>query len=386
MVTKTSVADTRRAYNIRMPIFDRRPSVRFILALAVVAGACQSKPGASPTASSSAPSATTAVSADAWAVVDGREIRRDYVEKAYRRNAPLSPAPSVDEALAAKLNLLDQLIVEDLMLAKARELKIELADKDLDQAFADGKKNIADDAFNKELSARNLTAADMREGLRRDLLLQKVIEREVASKISITDQDVTDYFQANKAQFNLPEDSYRIAQIVVTAAKEPNVTNRKGDDAATPAAALTKAQMLMGRLKSGTPFSELAMDYSEDPETAPRGGDIGLVPVSALKQAPPQLRDAVMKAQPGGVNLVSMEGGHTIVAVIAKQAAGQRDPSMPEVKDGITNTLRGQRELILRAAYVAEVRNKANVVNLLARQVLESPAKLPASLLSAPSK
>lgn len=360
--------------------------MRFILALAVVAGACQSKPGASPAASSSAPTATTAVSADAWAVVDGREIRRDYVEKAYRRNAPLSPAPSVDEALAAKLNLLDQLIVEDLMLAKARELKIELPEKDLDQAFADGKKNIADEAFNKELSARNLTTADMREGLRRDLLLQKVIEREVTSKISVTDQDVAEYFQANKAQFNLPEDAYRIGQIVVTAAKEPSVTNRKNDDATTPAAALTKAQMLMGRLKAGTAFSELAMDYSEDPETAPRGGDIGLVPMSALKQAPPQLRDAVTKTQPGGVNLVSMEGGHTIVAVIGKQAAGQRDPSMPEVKDGITNTIRGQRELVLRAAYVAEARNKANVVNLLARQLLESPARPPASILSAPSK
>ena len=46
--------------------------------------------------------------------------------------------------------------------------------------------------------------------------------------------------------------------------------------------------MLMERLKSGTPFNELAMDYSEEPQSAPRGGDVGLVSVSALRQAPPR--------------------------------------------------------------------------------------------------
>jgi hypothetical protein len=65
-----------------------RNALLFALALSVVAGACRSTPSASP------------VSADAWAVVDGREIKRDDVEKAYRRTAQLSPAPSEDEALA----------------------------------------------------------------------------------------------------------------------------------------------------------------------------------------------------------------------------------------------------------------------------------------------
>ena len=46
----------------------------------------------------------------------------------------------------------------------------------------------------------------------------------------------------------------------------------------------------MEKLKGGASFRELAAGYSEDAETAPRGGDLGLVPVSRLKQAPPQLR------------------------------------------------------------------------------------------------
>ena len=60
----------------------------------------------------------------------------------------------------------------------------------------------------------------MREGLRRELLTQKVIEQEVGSKIAVTDQDVTDFFIANRAQFNVAEESYHIAQIVVTPVRD----------------------------------------------------------------------------------------------------------------------------------------------------------------------
>jgi peptidyl-prolyl cis-trans isomerase SurA len=358
-----------------MLIADRRVLVPFVLALAAAASACRSQPAAPP------PPAP--VSQDVWAVVDGREIRREEVEKAYRRTVQPNQAISEDEAATAKLNLLDQVIAQNLLLAKANELKIVLPESELETAFADGKKNISDETFNKELAARNLTAADMREAIRRDLLAQKVIEQEVTSKITVTDQDINNFFQANKAQFNLTEDAYHIAQIVVTPVKDPGLNNRSGDDATTPQAAGAKVQMLIERLKSGTPFNELAMDYSEE-QSAPQGGDVGLVSVSALRQAPPQLRDAVLKMQPGSVSVVSIQGAHTIVALVAKQTAGQRDPSMPEVKNGITSTLRGQREQLLRTAYLEAIRNKATVVNHIAQRIVESQGKLPPPLFAAP--
>jgi len=48
------------------------------------------------------------------------------------------------------------------------------------------------------------------------------LNREVVAKISITDQDVADFYNANKAQFNVAEPQYRIAQIVVTAKRSAN--------------------------------------------------------------------------------------------------------------------------------------------------------------------
>lgn len=343
--------------------------------MASLAAACRAAPVAPP----------TKVSDDAWAVVDGREITRHEVEKAYQRIRDASQPISNEEALTAKLSLLNDLIVQDILIAKARQLKVDVADSELDTAYAAAKKSVSDEAFEQELTRRSLTAADMREELRRELLSQKVIEQEVGSKIAVTDQEVTDFFNANRAQFNVTEEAYHIAQIVVTPVREAQVANRTGDDAATQQAATAKATMLMERLKAGASFSDLAMDYSEDPESAPRGGDLGLVPVSRLEQAPPQLRDAVLKRKPGTVNVVSAGGAYTIVGVVAHEPAGQRDLSTPGMRERITETLRARKEQLLRTAYLTAVRSDAQVVNYLARRLVESPGKMPSLQPAAPS-
>jgi peptidyl-prolyl cis-trans isomerase SurA len=336
-----------------------------LAALALIA-ACRSTPAAP---------AGPVITPDTWAVVNGKAIMREEVEKGFRRTGNPAQTLSDEEASAAKLSILDELIMEEVLMAKAPGLAITVADTDVDAAYAEAKKGIADDAFQKELTTRNLSVADMRERLRRELVAQKVLEREVTSKIAVTDQQVIDFFNANKSQFNLPEDSVHLAQIVVTPARDGQIANRTGDDASTPQAAAQKIQMLMAKLKGGAPFGDMARDYSEDPESAPRGGDLGLIPMSAIKQASPELRDAVLKMQPGNARIVSQPGAHLIVYVVARESAGQRDLSTPNVKERITATLKGRREQLLRAAYLTAARTDADVVNYLARRVVEEQSK-----------
>jgi peptidyl-prolyl cis-trans isomerase SurA len=351
----------------------------YVLALSALAAGCVATAcrgtGATPPSS---------VSADTWAVVDGRQITREDVDKAYRRMQNASDTLSEEEVLAAKLRLLDELIVQDLLLAKAGALKLDVPKSDLDTAYENAKKNVTDDVFQQELSRRSLTPSDMREGLRRELLTQKVIEQEVRSKIAVGDREVTDFFAANRSQFNMPEESYHLAQIIVTPVRDAQVANGAGDDATTPQAAAAKVQMLMGRLKAGASFRELAAAYSEDPESASRGGDLGFVPVSKIRQAPPSLRDAVLNKEPGTVNVVSGGGAHTVVLVVAHEKAGQRDLSTPQVRERITETLRGRKEQLLRMAYLTAVRDDAQVVNYLARRLVESKAATPGVPLAAP--
>ena len=337
------------------------------MATAAFLAACRSTP---------APPAET-VSLDTWAVVDGRAITRADVDKTFSRTRDISRTLSDDETLTAKLNLLNDLIVQDILVAKAGTLKLAVAENELDTAFANLRKNTTEEAFQEELTRRGLTPADMRDAIRRELLTQKVIDQEVTSKIAVADQEVTDFFGANRAQFDLPEESYHIAQIVVTPTRDPQVANGAGDDAATPEEANAKLQMLMERLKAGTSFQELAMGYSEDPASAPRGGDLGFVPMSRLKQAPPPLRDAVLNKEPGTVSVASAGAAHTIVMVVAHEMAGQRDLSTPAVRESITETLRARKVQLLRTAYITAVRSDANVINYLARRLVESKGEMP---------
>ena len=345
-----------------------------LVAAALLGTACRPSP--------STPAVT--MTPDTYAVVNGREITRDQVENAFRRAQPTSQTLSDEETLAAKLSALDALITEDLLLAKARDLKVEVPEKDVDEAVEATKRNLSDAEINEELKRRQLTQADVREGLRRELLARRVIEHEVNTKVTVTDKEVTDFFNANRAMFNLAEDAYRVAQIVVTPVRDPRPANRGGDDATTPQEAQQKVAGLMQRLKEGVPFSDLARDHSEDAQSAPRGGDLGLLPVSGLKQIAPPLRDAVLKSAPGAVSVVTVGGNHTIVLVLGHEKAGQRDLSTPMVRENITASLRGRREQLLRAAYLTALRTDADVVNYFARRIVEARGTLPVASATRP--
>jgi parvulin-like peptidyl-prolyl isomerase len=319
-----------------------------------------------------------AVSADTWAVVDGRAITKAATEKAFRRVRDPNETLSAEETLAAQLSVLDELILQDLLVAKAPGLKIEVPAADLDAAFTSAKGGMSDDQFKQELTRRSLTEADVRESLRRQLLAEKVLEQEVSKQVAIGDPDVTKFFEANRTQFNLPEEAYHIAQIVITPERDAQVANTTGDDATSPQAANAKARLIMERLKGGASFRELATSYSEDPSSAQRGGDMGLIPVSRLQQAPPALRNAVLNKAPGTVNVASAgNGAFTIVLVVAREAAGQRDLSTPGVKDQITNTLKSRKEALLRTAYLTALRTDARIVNHLARRVVQAKGAAP---------
>jgi hypothetical protein len=71
------------------------------------------------------------------------------------------------------------------------------------------------------------------------------------------------------------------------------------------------------------------------------------------------------------------------VLVAGHEPAGQRDLSMPGVRERISETLRSRKDQLLRAAYLTAVRSDAVVVNYLARRLLESKGQMPTVPLAA---
>ena len=311
-----------------------------------------------------------------WAVVDGRPITQDDVDKAYRRVAQKTEA-SDEEVLAARMEILDQLIDQEVLLGRAQATNVTVTDAEVDAAFAERKGNMTDEQFQQELDSRKLTTDDLKRGLRRELTVNKLVEQDVTKKINITDDDARAFYEKNRAQFNVAETQFRLSQIVITPVRDPQVRNRLNNDATSPAEAQRKAQMIAERLRGGADFGALAADYSEDPQSAPNGGDLGFISMSQLSRLPPQLRDVVLKTEPGNVSSVGGGGAVTLVFVAAREEAGQRDLNSPGVRDGILKLLRDRKEQILRAAYLVTARDDAEVTNHIARRIVQAQGTPP---------
>ncbi len=316
---------------------------------------------------------------DVWAVVDGKEITRSEVEKNFRSRVNAeAPEPSQEEALSLKLSILDELINSEILLERANKMNLIASDAEVEDKFTESKSPFTEEEFQRKLKETGLAVNDLKSEIRRQLSIQKLLNREVVAKISITDQDVSDFYVKNRAQFNVVEPQYHMAQIVITPRPDSSVHNRKSDKAANETEAGRKAAMLVQKLKAGADFSQLAMVYSED-STASSGGDIGFVPESAFNRSDPALKRIVLSMAPGQVSQpIPGGGGYRILKLIAKEPAGQRDLSDPQVQQGIRDALRNHKEQLLRSAYITEARDEAHVANYLARQILESAGKLPA--------
>jgi peptidyl-prolyl cis-trans isomerase SurA len=349
----------------RPQIWLRRFSVLALSLTLGVLAACSSGPGGG----------------DVMAKVDGRKILRADVEKYYQnQTAGSEQQPAGEQATSLRLSILRELIDNEILMHRAEKLGLLATDEDVDRKLSEIKSPYTEEQFTQRLKDKKISLDDFKRDLRRSLTVEKVLNKEITSKISVTDQDITSYYTAHKAEFNVIEPQYRLGQIFVTGVPNPQVRNLKNDKAQNEAEARKKIQMIMNRLDSGEDFASLAMNYSEDPETAGNGGDLGFTPESALRNTDPATRDIVMKLKPGAYSPVitvtnpanKQVFAFRIVRLLAKEPAGQRDLKDPRVQQTIREQLRDRREQLLKAAYYEVVRDQARIENYLAQQVLES--------------
>ncbi len=230
-------------------------------------------------------------------MVNDHEIKRDEVEKYYRSAAASQTTPPSDEeSLSLKLNILDELINNEILLQLAQKQNLLGHRRRSRRQVHRGQ---------EPLHRGRISAAT--EGSRRlpwttssrisagTLSIQKLINREVVNKITITDQDVADFYNQNRAQFNVAETQYRIAQIVVTPRKDPQIRNRKNDDATTDTEAQTQNRRACPTASTTAQISRSwPWTIPRIPTTASTGGDLGYIPESSLDKSDPALKKAVL--------------------------------------------------------------------------------------------
>ncbi len=316
---------------------------------------------------------------DVAATVDGHKIYLSEVEKWYQnQTAGSEQQPVGEQATSLRLSILRELIDNEILMRRAEKLALLATDDEVDRKLNEIKSPYTAEQFATRLKEKNITAEDFKRDIRRSLTVEKVMNKEVTSKISISDQDVTNYFNAHKSQFNFIEPQYHLAHIFVTPLPNPQV--RTNNKAQNEPEARKKIEMILNRLESGDDFGTLAMNYSEDGETSANGGDLGFTPESGLARTDPNTRDAVLKLKAGQYSPVititdprtKQLFGFQIVKLISKEPAGQRDFSDPRVQQAIRSQLQDHREQLLKAAYYEVLRNQAKVENYYAEKILES--------------
>jgi len=321
------------------------------------------------------------------ALVNGHPIFQADVDRSYNQQIanPQQPHPtSQDQTDALRLRILHELIDEEIAEQRAAKENLTATDAEVDAKIALMKAPMTEDQFQAQLKAASQTIDTLKHDLRRSLTIEKLINKEIESPISVTDADVSNYFNSHKQDFNLPADEFHLAQILVTTQAAPQAVNLQNNKATSEQDALKKIQALKARIDEGADFGMLASNFSENPETQPNQGDMGFRSEEEIhNQTDPATYAALVKLKAGETTPIlplidpatHKPVAFAIFKLISREPKGQRDLSDPQVQQSIRQQLHDSRSQLMKAAYFEMIRDQAKVENFFAEQVFKSAAK-----------
>lgn len=313
---------------------------------------------------------------DVAASVNGRAVTFAALDRAMATQFPnTSGKVTADQTTQLRLEALRALIDDEILLQRAEKEGLLASDAEVDAHFNEIKAPYTQEDFQKHLQQLRMGVPDLKAQIRRQLSVEKLFAKEIGSHITISDAEVSAFYTANRANFNLAENKIRLAQIMVTPGPDPNASNLKNSKAQSDQEARNKIQMIEMRLRQGEDFGALAQSYSED-QWAANGGDIGFVPESTLDRANPELRKLVLNMTPGQISpIIHTAEGYRLIKLISREMAGQRQLSDPRVQEEIRQELFQGKQQMLRSAFYEVARSEAKIVNYYAKSVLESRDK-----------
>jgi peptidyl-prolyl cis-trans isomerase SurA len=323
--------------------------------------------------------------ADVVASVNGHAISRGDLDRAYddqERGKQDQQAVTEEQAKSDKLTILRTLIDAEITEQRAAKMNLTATNEEVDAKLTEMKSHYTEEQFNQMLKESGRSLDEVRRDLRKQLTLEKLFNKEINSKINVTDGEVNNFYNAHKADFNLIENKIHLAQVVVTNQPLPQGSsspNLQGSKATNDADARKKIATLKAQLDSGADFSAVAANYSEDPQTASNGGDMGFVSESQLR-GDAQIWDAVSKLKAGentAILTITPPGakqplGYSIIHLVSREAAGQRDLTNPAVQQSVRDQIRNTRSQLLRAAYIEMLRDQAKVENYYAEDIFKA--------------
>jgi hypothetical protein len=349
----------------------RRSSKRIILlALIVAIGVVLAACGGGGTAD-----ATVA------ATVNGEKIMLAEVERVVDQQAQGQQAQLSGFARAqARLQALESLIQREVLFQRAEQEKLLPSDDQVTAAINDQKQQggLTDEEFARKLKEQNLTPEGLRQEAKKDLAI-KSLQEKYSGKITISDREVEEFYNSNKAQF-VNARGVALAMIVV----DPADNSQQGiqNDAKGDVEAKTKIDEIYQQLKTGD-FASIARLKSEDASLL-KGGDIGFATEDQLKQNgfPADLIAQFFGSMQVGnytapvhFSSPSFPGGRWYIFKLQEKRLQTENLTLesPNVRQQITVELTNERKDILNAALLEVALTEAKVINNLAADLLNNP-------------
>ena len=199
---------------------------------------------------------------------------------------------SESRVLELKKKVLEDLIEKELLYQEAERLSIRVSPQEIESEVAKIRKRFSSEKeYQAALEKSDLTLKKVRFGIERFLAVRKLLAMEVDSKTPVQEQDLINYYEANRQKFVVPEER-EIRQILV--GLDPAASAKQWD------AGLNKANELLKKIKEGQDFSELARNESDDRATKDQGGSLGFLPRDRMKIK--ELEEAAFEMKVGQVS------------------------------------------------------------------------------------
>ncbi|HEX4884365.1 MAG TPA: peptidylprolyl isomerase [Casimicrobiaceae bacterium] len=214
--------------------------------------------------------------------------------------------------------LLERMITERALLQVARETGIRVDDTNVERAIARiaQENKLTPDQFREALSRENLSYAKYRDDVRREMIVQRLREREADARVNVTDAEVDQFLQTQAAR-GAGDTEYQLSHVLVAVPEQssPDQLEQRR----------RRAEEALAQIKAGTDFGQVAASMSDAPD-ALQGGGLGWRTAARL---PSVFAETVRGMKPGEVSgvLRSPAGFHIVKLV------DQRDRNAPVVVD-----------------------------------------------------
>jgi peptidyl-prolyl cis-trans isomerase SurA len=302
------------------------------------------------------------------ATIQISEVARLIDQQLRRRVEQGSPAPTPAELAMARLQVLDGLITQEALYQWAQHQGVTLTDDEVTQSIQKVKQDrgLTEEGFARMLAEGGQTEQRFREDMRRQLAIQKLYDREVTPRITITDREIEEFYAANRARF-VERRGFLLSQIMVS-----SEVNNVPQDAVGAEAAERKIREIDDQLKTGADFATVAASRSEDPLTGPQGGGPAFVPENS-PDLPPAFIKRLASMREGEFTEPIRAGDRWYIFKLDSRVVRDREMTLDEVRPQIVEELRKQREEVLRTAVTQIALGEARVKNFMAHRVLENP-------------